>query len=114
MSTEAETAGLVKARLLRMREQLQERLARLQADKRRELEPLSIDSADRATQRENDEVVDSIERATRAELREIDAVLRRIEIGRYGWCESCGARIEARRLAAIPYARRCQNCATTL
>ncbi len=112
MSAESTIETSMRARLLALQNQLRERVDRLHADKRREPEPLSADSADRAVQRENDDVVDSIELAAEAELQEIDGALRRIEAGKYGECESCGARIETKRLAAVPYAQRCQNCAT--
>ncbi len=43
-------------------------------------------------------------------MREIDAALRRSEIGTYGKCESCGGTIPAERLEARPVARLCVEC----
>lgn len=46
----------------------------------------------------------------RYEVREIDDALERIESGEYGFCETCGEPIEAKRLLARPEARRCIGC----
>lgn len=51
------------------------------------------------------------ERARARELQRIDAALRRIEDGEYGWCAECGEAIAARRLEVDPCASHCVNCA---
>jgi RNA polymerase-binding transcription factor DksA len=101
----------IRQNLLARRQELDTRQRRLSADRRRENEPLAIDAPDRAIQLQNDEVVDSIESAVSEELRSIAAALQRMESGRYGVCETCGADIEPNRLAAVPYAVECQSCA---
>jgi len=45
-----------------------------------------------------------------AELHEIQDALKRIESGEYGTCESCGKRIGAARLEALPFATLCLKC----
>ncbi|TGY90369.1 TraR/DksA family transcriptional regulator [Marinicauda algicola] len=45
------------------------------------------------------------------ELRRIDAALRRLEEGEYGYCVECGEAIEGRRLGIDPAAPRCAGCA---
>jgi len=45
-----------------------------------------------------------------AELREIGEALQRLDLGRYGLCKDCGDGIDARRLAAEPFAVRCTAC----
>lgn len=45
-------------------------------------------------------------------LDQIDAALQRIEDGTYGSCESCGNEVGADRLAAMPAAARCIDCAS--
>ena len=40
----------------------------------------------------------------------IDEALARIDEGRYGLCESCGAEISEARLVAMPFALRCTHC----
>jgi RNA polymerase-binding transcription factor DksA len=49
--------------------------------------------------------------AARQRLAEIDAALDRVAAGGYGTCEICGSPIGAERLAALPAARRCIDCA---
>jgi DnaK suppressor protein len=44
-------------------------------------------------------------------LNQIDAAIQRIEDGGYGRCEACGEQIPKTRLAAVPYAARCVQCA---
>jgi DnaK suppressor protein len=48
----------------------------------------------------------------RREVQQIDAALSRIEAGEYGVCRDCEADIDPRRLAALPYALLCTECAT--
>ncbi len=40
----------------------------------------------------------------------IDEALRRVEDDEYGLCQNCEQQINAKRLAAIPWARYCLNC----
>jgi RNA polymerase-binding transcription factor len=44
------------------------------------------------------------------ELDEIDAAQLRIEVGKFGTCEDCGAAIGVERLRAMPAARYCLAC----
>ena len=44
------------------------------------------------------------------EVNEIEEALRRIDEGIYGTCESCGEKIDPRRLEVIPSARFCLGC----
>lgn len=52
--------------------------------------------------------------AQRREIGQIDAALARIEAGRYGICTACDQPIAPRRLAALPYAEHCAECAERL
>ncbi len=45
------------------------------------------------------------------EIAQIDATLERLEAGEYGICRDCRQRIDTRRLAAVPYALDCAECA---
>lgn len=45
------------------------------------------------------------------ELRRINAALKRIEEGEYGWCAECGEAIAPKRLDIDPMATRCAPCA---
>jgi DnaK suppressor protein len=48
----------------------------------------------------------------RREVSMIDAALARIDAGEYGMCVDCETEIDARRLAALPFALLCADCAT--
>jgi DnaK suppressor protein len=54
--------------------------------------------------------ITTIERDVRT-LAEIDLSLRRMETGDYGTCGVCGEKIPLARLKAIPWTRRCVECA---
>ena len=51
------------------------------------------------------------ERARARDLHRIDAALRRIEDGEYGYCSECGEEIAEKRLAVDPMASLCIACA---
>ena len=46
----------------------------------------------------------------KAEIAAIDAALRRIATGEYGYCQRCGERIALARLLVIPTATACVDC----
>ena len=98
-----------------LKQELQERLVvlqgRLDSIKKDVTQAHSVDSAEQAQERENDEVVDAIGNETAASIRIIQAALERIEDGTYGSCEDCGEDIGAARLKAVPEATRCVACA---
>jgi len=104
-------ANAASRRLIARRSELRERLARVKAELRRETEALSPDFAAQATQRENDDVLEGLRRSTESELQDIEAALQRIRHGRYGVCICCEERIDSQRLASVPYAVRCEECA---
>ncbi len=47
----------------------------------------------------------------RREIAQIDAAIERIDAGEYGVCIDCEQPIDPRRLAALPYALLCTDCA---
>ena len=98
----------LKAELEQRLAQMQSRLASIKKDV---TQSHSGDSAEQAQERENDEVVDAIGNETAQSIRVIQAALNRIEDGSYGICDSCGKDIGEGRLAAVPEATRCVNCA---
>jgi RNA polymerase-binding transcription factor DksA len=68
------------------------------------------DSEERATELENDEVLEGLDEMTLGEIQQIRSALRRIESGSYGICSTYGRRIGAKRLAASPSAITCVAC----
>lgn len=69
------------------------------------------DAEDRATEREDDEVMEGLGKSGLAEVRMIDLALVRIENGTYGLCANCGEEIGEKRLALVPHAPLCVKCA---
>jgi len=98
--------------LLERGAELRNRARRVQEDLRREYTPLPRDAPDAAVVMENDEVLEAVHESAQSELRQIDRALARMEAGTYGLCQDCGRHIEAGRLRVVPYATRCQSCAT--
>jgi len=97
-----------KAQLLARLQELQGRLDAVEAE---------LDSHDAkdweelATEREGDEVLESIGVSGQAEIRQIRAALLRMEEGEYGYCARCGAEIGQDRLDVLPQTPFCRNCA---
>jgi DnaK suppressor protein len=81
------------------------RVGRIEGHLRHTDEPVNPDFADRATEGENDEVLQALDDEGRRELFEIRSALARIDAGTYGICEVTGERIPEARLRLIPYAR---------
>ncbi len=99
----------------KIKKQLQERLKELGA-RVEEIEgdlraPHSAGWEDRATETAGDEVLEGREEAALAEAAEIRTALEKIENGSYGECMTCGEEIDPKRLAVLPYATQCINCA---
>ncbi len=71
----------------------------------------SKDWEDRSSERQGDEVLESLGNAELAELRRIDAALARLTDGTYGDCQRCGDAISAARLELLPDTPFCKSCA---
>jgi RNA polymerase-binding transcription factor DksA len=97
-----------KQQLLDRRRELDARLHRIEDELD---EPVSKDFEERATEREDEEVLEDLGAAGVRELRMVDAALKRIEDDSYGICVSCGDPISEERLDAVPQAPKCRNCA---
>lgn len=95
-------------RLETKKAELSARLERVTANLRRGHHP---DSKERAKELEDSEVVDALGNEARLEISKISEALRRMDSNEYGICDECGADIDAGRLKAHPYARKCIDCA---
>lgn len=74
------------------------------------LEPEVGDSIDQATQSLDKEILFELSDNERKILRDVDAALRKMEKGTYGYCEHCKKQIEKKRIKALPSARYCMIC----
>ena len=99
--------NIYKQRLLDRKAELLERLENIEHELD---EPASPDSEDRATEREDDEVLEGIGNSGLTEITAIEAALERIEQGTYGQCIICGEAISPERLDIIPTAVKCKKC----
>ncbi len=71
------------------------------------------DFADVAADDIDKKTLEAINEQELRRLRLIDSALSRLHNGRYGLCMSCGSKISAERLEAIPYALMCIACKST-
>jgi RNA polymerase-binding transcription factor DksA len=95
------------SRLIGRRNELLDRLRRIEGD----LDvPRTNDDDDRAIEREDEEVLESLGEAGLVELKAIEAALVRIDNGTYGLCAKCGRPISRERLDAVPHAALCMEC----
>ncbi len=101
--------------LSQRKSQLEARLSELQARLHRIDDELdthtSPDWEDIANEREAEEVLEDLGSAGQLELRQILAVLQRIDAGDFGTCTKCGAKIGEDRLNLLPHTPFCRRCA---
>jgi DnaK suppressor protein len=101
----------IRQRLLERRTQL---LARYRAELARadeELDSRESEEVEHATEQWDARVLTLLGDADARALERITAALRRLEAGTYGHCTECGVAIESGRLAVIPEAPVCLECA---
>ena len=98
----------VRERLERERDRVRAQIATIQGGERRET---ARGQTDTAHLREDAEIAEGELGDLTAELDGILAALQRLDLGRYGVCASCGRPIPEARLAALPYAVECVECA---
>ena len=74
-------------------------------------EGMSADWSEQASERENDEVLESLGNSSEQELEMIKFALMRIDEGNYFFCSKCGDDIPRARLDLLPFTSRCVSCA---
>ena len=97
-----------KHKLLTLKNDMAERITAI--DKEIKHEDLSSDWTEQATERENDEVLESLGNASEQELLMINHALKRIDSGDYFICSICGENIPTKRLELLPFSSRCVSC----
>ncbi|MCE6952679.1 TraR/DksA family transcriptional regulator [Cereibacter sphaeroides] len=104
MTDIAKRKAQLEARLADLGSRLENIEAELDSHNSRDWEEL-------ATEREGEEVLESMGNSGQQEIRAITAALARIDAGDYGYCVRCGAEIGEARLDVLPYTPFCRNCA---
>ena len=98
----------LKIKLEVKRDELQDRFNRIRQSKRKEHDK---DWAEQASERENDDVVDTLGENIIKELGQIESSLKRMDKNEYNICASCKEIIREERLFALPYTSLCIKCA---
>ena len=98
--------------LLSLKQEITQRINSIDKDIRHE--GMSADWEEQATERENDEVLESLGNASEQELAMINAALKRIDEGEYFSCSSCGEDIPHVRLKLLPFTMHCVSCSEKL
>jgi len=100
-----------KATLLRLRAELQDmEETSKEAGKTVELDQASVGRLSRMDAMQAQQMAQASERRRQQQLLRIEAALRRIEAGEYGYCFVCGEEIDVRRLSVDPGNTRCIRC----
>ncbi len=101
-----------KDRLITLKNEVTQRMRTIDHDIRHE--DMSADWSEQATERENDEVLESLGNTADQELYKINTALQRIENGTYFYCSDCGDEIPPARLELLPFSLLCVSCAEDL
>lgn len=97
-----------KQKLMKLKTDITQRINAIDKDIRHD--DLSSNWTEQATERENDEVLDSLGNTAEHELLMINSALKRIDSGDYFSCSICGEDIPAARLELLPFATHCVSC----
>jgi len=101
-----------KQKLTTLKDEMNKRINAIDKDIKHE--DMSSDWTEQATERENDEVLESLGNASEQELSMINQALLRIDSGEYFSCSACGEDIPETRLESLPFTTHCVNCAEKL
>jgi len=101
-----------KKKLQSLKEEVSHRISAIDKDIRHE--GMSADWAEQASERENDEVLESLGNTSALELIKINNALKRIDSGDYFFCSVCGEAIPPARLDLLPFSTLCVHCAEKL
>ncbi len=102
----------LKQTLMAMKLDVTQRINAIDRDIRHE--GMSADWEEQATERENDEVLESLGITAEQELIMINSALKRIDTGDYFQCSLCGENIPLERLELLPFSPHCVSCADKL
>jgi DnaK suppressor protein len=77
-----------------------------------ELDQQSVGRLSRMDAMQQQAMADAEARRRKSDIARIDAALKRLDEGEYGWCLSCGEAIAEKRLEIDPMATQCVACAS--
>ena len=95
--------------LLDLKREVSDRIQSIDRDIRHE--GMSADWSEQASERENDEVLESLGNSSEEELSMIKFALLRIDEGSYFHCSQCSEMIPQARLDLLPFTAHCVDCA---
>ncbi|TWU39913.1 RNA polymerase-binding transcription factor DksA [Novipirellula aureliae] len=95
----------------RLQHDLREQIQRVENFENRLRQPGDEDWEEQATQRSNDEVLQSLSVQAHEEIEQIRRAISRIDEGSYGRCARCDKPISQARLELMPYTTTCVDCA---
>ncbi|MBP1747943.1 MAG: transcriptional regulator, TraR/DksA family [Deltaproteobacteria bacterium] len=101
----------LKERLMHVRDRVFNTHAQLKED-RKDLVEREVEFQENA---QKDGLLEPMSKIDDSEKNQLDAIidaLKKIALGEYGFCESCGREIEPERLDALPWATLCSTCQT--
>jgi RNA polymerase-binding transcription factor DksA len=78
-----------------------------------ELHAREVEFEETAQKQKAAQGLEQLDSREKEEIEAIDEALRKIDLGSYGFCESCGRAISPARLEAVPSTRSCKGCAAT-
>lgn len=107
------TTGNFKHQLLQEQQKLKELIALARDSKGAvELDQSKVGRLSRMDAMQKQAMSQEIDRRRQMELTRIEAALRRIEEGEFGYCITCGEKIERERLKLNPSLPQCRKCAS--
>ncbi len=77
-----------------------------------ELDQQSVGRLSRMDAMQQQQMADAEARRRKSDIARIDAALKRIDEGEFGWCLTCGEEIATQRLEIDPMATQCIACAS--
>ena len=105
-------ADTARARLFALREDLTALSDQGREDRKPvELDPQSVGRLSRQDSLQVQAMAKAADARRVKEIRRIDAALRRVDEGEYGWCTTCGESISEARLEIDPATPLCRDCA---
>lgn len=109
---DAEQVARYRADLEAQRQHLREEIAGMGGDPDSDVAEFDVERgfADSAQSTAERERLLSVMRALRSNLGWVERALRKMDLGTYGVCESCGEPIATERLEALPWAALCVAC----